>query len=90
METFGIYHILFGSFIYFPLFFTTSPIAAFLAVAFFYLGRERRDYEIKEKIPIREWYKGWNVFEWCLSDLFVIPFFATFTAIFEVTKWVLT
>ena len=34
---------------------------------FFYLGRERRDHEIKENIPTRLWHKGWNIFSWSLG-----------------------
>ena len=79
----GVYHILFGAFIYFPLFFI-NDIVALTAVSFFYLGRERRDYEIKKGIPVRKWYTGWNVLDWCVSDLIVIPFYVMIATIWRV------
>ncbi len=44
-----------------------------IAATFFFIGRERRDYEIKEHIPVKHWYRGWNVLKWDIPDLAVIP-----------------
>lgn len=87
LEKLGIYHILFGIFIYIPLFILVGEIPAFMAVSFFYLGRERRDYEVKEKIHIRFWYKGWNVLKWTTVDLFpVTAFYLLITSIIKFLK----
>ena len=64
-------HIFISGIIYLLIFITSKNIlASYLAAIFFYIGRERRDYEIKENIPIRDYYKGWNIFKWDLLDLF--------------------
>lgn len=46
------------------LLFTGKVFSAYLLVVGFYLGRERRDHEIKAHIPTHLWYKGWNIFSW--------------------------
>lgn len=84
MEKYGIYHIFFGIFIYLPVLLINST-SAFIAVFFFYFGRERRDYEIKAEIPVRKWYLGWNIFKWAKEDLFPVTVF--YAAISTVLVW---
>jgi len=68
-------HILIGiAFLVLSFVFTKNLLLGAVATTFFFLGRERRDYEIKEHIPVRHWYMGWNVLKWDLPDLAVIPF----------------
>ena len=77
VDKYGLGHILEGAFIYIPLLFIDSWIA-FTAVSFFYLGRERRDYEISKNIPMEKWYADWNIFRWskdCKMDLFPVTIF---------------
>ena len=63
-------HIFISGIIYLLIFITSKNIlASYLAAIFFYIGRERRDYEIKENIPTKYFYKGWNIFKWDLYDL---------------------
>jgi len=68
-------HILIGiAFLAISFVLTKDLFLGVIATTFFFLGRERRDYEIKAHIPVRSWYKGWNVLKWDLPDLAVIPF----------------
>ena len=68
-------HILIGiAFLALSFVLTKDLLLGAVATTFFFLGRERIDYEIKAHIPVRKWYKGWNVFKWDLPDLSVIPF----------------
>jgi len=55
-------------------FLTSNLLLGAVATTFFFLGRERRDYEIKAHIPVRNWYRGWNIFKWDLPDLAVVLF----------------
>ena len=41
--------------------------AACLANASYWLGRERRDHEIKHGIPAAGWHEGWRIWEWSLD-----------------------
>ncbi len=42
-----------------------NPLLAWVAQAMYFLGRERRDHEIKSAInPFTGWYRGWNVLKW--------------------------
>ena len=64
-------HLFISGIIYLFIFLLSKNIlASYLSSIFFYIGRERRDYEIKENIPIRDYYKGWNIFKWDKLDLF--------------------
>ena len=56
-------HICFG-FIFFIFFIYFNLELACISPIMFYLGRERRDHEIKSNLAIRYWYKGWNIFKW--------------------------
>jgi hypothetical protein len=38
-----------------------------IAVTFFFLGRERRDHEIKSKLNPEYWWKGWNIGKWSID-----------------------
>lgn len=63
-------HIGLATLIYIIIFLLSKNIlASYLASIFFYIGRERRDYEIKEEILVKYFYKGWNIFKWDLYDL---------------------
>ncbi|MEO1927620.1 MAG: hypothetical protein ABGX26_02915 [Nautiliaceae bacterium] len=71
----GIEHILIGiAFLAISFLLTKNLFLGVVATTFFFLGRERRDYEIKAHIPVRRWYEGWNILKWDLPDLAVIPF----------------
>ncbi|WOE69085.1 hypothetical protein RZR97_08185 [Hydrogenimonas thermophila] len=71
----AIAHILAGvAFLIVSFFLTKDLLLGAVAATFFFLGRERRDYEIKARIPVRNWYRGWNLFKWDIPDLAVIPF----------------
>lgn len=45
-------------------------LAGFLANVMFWMGRERRDHEIEGRIPVREWWRGWNLLNWSREDIF--------------------
>lgn len=64
-------HLAFSWFIILPFWFAGFPWHGFAASMFYWLGRERRDYEIKVGIqPHTEWFDGWNPFKWAKGDLF--------------------
>lgn len=46
-----------------------SPVAGFAANAAFWIGRERRDYEVRRVIPVRQWWRGWEFWRWSPEDL---------------------
>jgi hypothetical protein len=42
-----------------------NPLLAWVGQSLYFLGRERRDHEIKAGInPFTGWHRGWNVFRW--------------------------
>lgn len=44
---------------------TQSPFVGWLAQSYYFLGRERRDHEVKAGLnPVTDWYRGWNVLTW--------------------------
>lgn len=59
-------HVLFGLLIGVPVaLISGNPFVGWAAQAFYFLGRERRDHEIKAGInPFKEWDRGWNVLQW--------------------------
>ena len=39
-----------------------------LMVGAYFLGRERRDYEIAHNVPAKDWMKGWNFMGWSTDN----------------------
>lgn len=42
---------------------------AAIFISGFWLGRERRDHEIRASIPVRNWWKGWWIPSWSIDEL---------------------
>ena len=59
-------HIAFGWLIILPVWLLTgSPLMAWIAQSFYWLGREIRDHEVKAKIKLpQHWYRGWYFVNW--------------------------
>jgi hypothetical protein len=46
-----------------------GPAAGLAANVAFWIGRERRDYELRAGIPVRQWWRGWEIWRWTPEDL---------------------